>query len=237
MDAIDFINSMKYHLGHNAKEVKESDLILSIFGVYPDREFHLFQQLNRDCRNYRFDLNTVCFPAQSYKLFFDTYLMERSKMDIRTNQPKPISFPPSVHALYSQFLISSVKERGVMSATPFEYYLIHFLFFIWKLQINPISCVQKTSEGTVEYSPAVVQLFLHYMHYLVDPENPSKPSILDSHRGSVASSLRPDCFFLSAIAEMWLCRDATIPNDLELFLHDCNTFSVLVGVIQKMWCN
>ena len=227
------MNSTKYFIGHNPKEVKESDLILSIFGVYPEREFHLFQQLNRDCHNYRFDLNTVCFPAQSYKLFFDTYLMERSKMDVRTNQPKPkpkpISFPPSVHALYSQFLISSVKERGVMAATPFEYYLIHFLFFIWKLQINPISDVQKTSEGTVEYSPAVVQLFLHYMHYLVDPENPSKPSILDSHRGIVASSLRPDCFFLSAVAEMWLCRDATIPNDLELFLHDCNTFSVLVS--------
>ena len=158
-------------------------------------------------------------------------------MDLRTNQPKPISFPPSVHALYSQYLITSVKERSVMAATPFEYYLIQFLFFIWKLQIKPICCVQKIGKDNVEYSPAVVQLFLHYMHYLIDPDNPSRPSILDSQRGVVASSLRPDCFFLSAIAEMWLCRDAAIPNDLELFLRDNSTFFVLVGVVKEMWCN
>ena len=189
-------------------------------GAYPDKKFHLFPLLLQDYRKLLIRLSVQAFPANSFKRFMDTLFAETAKLDPKA-PPKPIQFPPTIHSFYTQFFtVSPPKERDYLEVTPYEYYIIRFLTCIASLQVEPLAKTDSSLQllhRNEKHTILAVQLFIHYLHFLVDPKQPTKPSISSNQHPSLQ---RSDSFFLSAIAELWLSRDDTIPDDLGFLLRE-----------------
>lgn len=207
-----------------------TELVLAVMGAYPEKKFHLFPLLLQDYRKLFIRLGIQGFPTNSCKRFMDTFFTESAKVDPKA-PVKPIQFPPTIHSFYTQFLaINPPKEHDYLEVTPYEYYIIRFLTCIASLQVEPIAKTDSSLQllhRNEKHTILAVQLFLHYLYYLINPQHPTKPSITNSQRPSLQ---RSDLFFLSAISELWLSRDDTIPDDLGFLIRECSHQSLPVFI-------
>ena len=205
-----------------------TELVLAVMGAYPEKKFHLFPLLLQDYRKLFIRLGIQAFPANSCKRFMDTFFTESAKVDPKV-PVKPIQFPPTIHSFYTQFLaMNPPKERDYLEVTPYEYYIIRFLTCIASLQVEPIAKTDSSLQllhRNEKHTILAIQLFLHYLHFLINPQQPTKPSITNNQRPSFQ---RSDLFFLSAISELWLSRDDTIPDDLAFLIRECSHQSLPV---------
>lgn len=220
-----FLMSSNLHLlSKRNQEMSLSELVLAVFGCYPENHFHLFPVLLQDSGNVYLPLSTKLFPQKSFDSFISLYLTSPSA-----------TFPSTTPTLYSQFLSHnpSSNSKDTIDVTPFEYFVLRFLRCIADLSIDPLSSfplrsdsqesskTPKTTETT--QGTTAVQLFIHIMNFLIHPNSPSKP--LPSNSSRSPSSQRPDFFLIAAVSELWLSRDSCL-NDWNRLFQSCLSRSI-----------
>ena len=177
-----------------------SELVLAVFGCYPEKHFHLFPVLLQDNGNVFLPLSTKLFPPHSFNSFITIHLSQDPK------------YPPTIPLLYSQFLSHnpSSKTKDTIDVTPFEFFVLRLLRCLSDLTVNPFGPSPPSTYDKSAFGITAVQLFIHIMNYLIDPQTISKPVIGSSPMAP--SSQRPDFFLISAVAEIWLNRDTCISD-------------------------
>lgn len=201
------------------------NLILYVMGAYPNTSFHLFPLLLKEPRSITLPLNTSIFPALSFKSFVDERAIQGAA------NGKNIPFSSSIAPLYSKYLqFFGTPKNNVIEVHPFDYFILRYLHCIHYLNVSKVysfPVIQQIQNPTKETgSILAIQLFIHYMTYLIDPSQPSKPMITNSPIPSIA---RPDLFFLHSICELWLNRDSRIANDWFLLFKQSH-------IIQRSRC-
>lgn len=211
------MNSKLPHSTHFT--VSLPNLILYVMGAYPTTSFHLFPVLLKETRLITLSLNTSVFPPVSFKAFVDAMAVQ-GNTNGRIN-----ALPSSISPLYSQYLVYfGSPKNNRFEIHPFDYFILRFLHCIHFLNVSKVfsaTTIQQIQNPTKEIgSILAVQLFIHYMNYLINPSLPSKPSILSN--SSIPSISRPDMFMLHSINELWLNRDSRIINDWYSLLKQCS---------------
>lgn len=207
------ISSNLHLLSKKNQEMSLPELVLAVFGCYPENHFHLFPVLLQDSGNVYLPLSTKLFPPRSFDSFISLYLTSPTA-----------TFPSTTPALYSQFLSHnpSSNSKDTIDVTPYEYFILRFLRCIADLSINPLYSFQLPSETPESLKSAettrgatAVQLFIQIMNFVIRPNSPSKPLRATSSRSP--SFQRPDFFLLSAVSELWLSRDSCLSDWNRLF--------------------
>jgi hypothetical protein len=195
-----------------------TELILLVLGAYPESQQHLFPSLLQEKRMLYLPLTAKAFPTDSFNQFMDIFITKNAQSSKSADIKMSLKFAPNTPMLYTKFLSWNPvpQSKDEIMVSPFELYLIRFLRCLPLLQANPrvdlpghlINIRKPLDEHKSGILP--IQLFLHYMHYLINPNNPTK-TIGTIEQNRLSPSLQqPDFFMLACIMEFWMNRNNEI---------------------------
>lgn len=230
-----------------------TELVIAVMGMYPTSSFHLLSILLQE-NLVRIPLRIRLFPTLSFNQFLTAF---KSAPAVKDKTASPSSrFPASTPQLYSQFLSYGPvpTNRDTIDVTPFEFYILRFLKCVRELRVTPQ--VNGPPQRLHLHAPPppettgilAVQLFLHYITYFINPNQPSKP-VTGTTTGTptgtptgtttgTPSLQRPDFFLLYSISELWLRMEYS-QDDWFFLYHQSSRQTSLVVVcgsshLQKM---
>ena len=200
-------------------------------GMYPTSSFHLLSILLQE-NLVRIPLRIRLFPTLSFNQFLTVFKLAPAVKD-KTASPSS-RFPASTPQLYSQFLSYGPvpTNRDTIDVTPFEFYILRFLKCVKELRVTPQ--INGPPQRLHLHAPPppettgilAVQLFLHYITYFINPNQPSKP--ITPTAATVTPSLqRPDFFLLHSISELWLRMEYS-QDDWFFLYHQSSRQTALV---------
>lgn len=205
------------------------ELVLDVFGAYPENRFHLFPVLMKDSR-LLLPLSTKLFPVASFKPFMDVLLTKNSS---KFGSSSTLAFPEDTPTLYTQFLsfCPTPTSPDTLEVNAFEYYVLRFLRCLADLQLSALPSQSREHKSlpssSDSYTTGILafQLFLHLLHFLLPVDAPPPTPIPEGFAPSLA---RPGAFLLHSLAELWLRRDATSPREWPELLRNASLVSAEV---------
>lgn len=235
-----------------------AELVIAVMGMYPESSFHLLSILLQE-NLARIPLRIRLFPTLSFNQFLTAFKSAPMSKDKPTTPSS--RFPASTPPLYSQFLAFGPvpTSRDTIDVTPFEFYMLRFLKCVGELRVTP-QITGPTQLLHLRTPPPpettgilAVQLFLHYITYFINVNQPSKPPVTTTPTGvttgittgvttgittgvttgittGTPSLQRPDFFLLHSISELWL-RVEAVQDDWFFLYHQSARQTALVVLL------
>ena len=223
-----------------------AELVIAVMGMYPESSFHLLSILLQE-NLARIPLRIRLFPTLSFNQFLIAFKSAPMSKDKPTTPSS--RFPASTPPLYSQFLAFGPvpTSRDTIDVTPFEFYMLRFLKCVGELRVTP-QITGPTQLLHLRTPPPpettgilAVQLFLHYITYFINVNQPSKPPVTTTPTGvttgittgittGTPSLQRPDFFLLHSISELWL-RVEAVQDDWFFLYHQSARQTALVALL------
>lgn len=219
-----------------------TELVIAVMGMYPESSFHLLSILLQE-NLARIPLRIRLFPTLSFNQFLTAFKSAPMSKDKPTTPSS--RFPASTPPLYSQFLAFGPvpTSRNTIDVTPFEFYMLRFLKCVGELRVTPqITGPAQLLHLRMPPPPETtgilaVQLFLHYITYFINVNQPSKPPVTTTPTGittgittGTPSLQRPDFFLLHSISELWL-RVEAVQDDWFFLYHQSARQTALVALL------